>query len=242
VTKKIGIEMCPTDGTMWLGGYDPGHAASAMQYTPIVTSGNNSVFYDVNMTAMALGSADLGVTSADLGDPIVDTGTSLFYIPSTAETNLISGLNSSSAFKTLFPGQTLTDPTNSTSATAGCVNAGSGVTDAMVDEMLPPFKMTFGSFTLSAAPLASYFMDVGGGQYCLGIYGGGDDGNGTMGDMFLRGFVTEIDLVNNQVGFAPTSHCAAPAVAVQHRVVERGRGPRGVQQARDAALARMRAQ
>jgi hypothetical protein len=245
VTDKIGIEMCPTDGTLWLGGVDTSHAASALQYTPLVTSGSNSVFYDVNMTAMGFGSTDLGATASTLLDPIVDTGTSLFYIPSATETALISGINSNSAFHTLFPGQTLTDPTNSSSNTAGCVMAAATTTDALVDQMMPPLTMTFsgttsGSITISAAPLASYFEDIGGGQYCLLIMGGGDGGNVIMGDVFLRGFVTEIDLVSNQVGFAPTSYCAAPADAgaIQHRILERGRGPRSLANERDHAQPR----
>src|SRR6185503_19746180 len=36
VTQEIAVEMCPTDGTMWLGGYDASHAASAVKYTPML--------------------------------------------------------------------------------------------------------------------------------------------------------------------------------------------------------------
>jgi hypothetical protein len=225
---------CARPTALWLGGVDPNHAASALQYTPIVTSGSNSVFYDVNMTAMGFGTTDLGATASTLLDPIVDTGTSLFYIPSATETNLIADINANAAFKTLFPNQTVTDPTNSSSQTAGCVMAAASTTDAMVDQMMPPLTMTFGTMKISSSALSSYFMDTGGGQYCLVIFGGGDDGEVIMGDMFLRGFVTEIDLVNKQVGFAPTSHCAAPEVATQqHRQIrERGRGPKGVAQQR----------
>ncbi len=34
VTQAIGVEMCPTDGTFWLGGFDPGHAGSDMLFHP----------------------------------------------------------------------------------------------------------------------------------------------------------------------------------------------------------------
>jgi hypothetical protein len=82
---------------------------SALQFTPLVQTGSNAAFYSVNMTAIALGVTDLGATSETLADPIVDTGTTLFYIPSAAETNLIDAINNAPGFKTLFPEQTLTD-------------------------------------------------------------------------------------------------------------------------------------
>jgi hypothetical protein len=215
---------------MWLGGYDPSHAASALQYTPILTTGTNAGFYSVNMTGMALGGSSLGVTSATFDGPIVDTGTSLFYVPNAAETALISKINASAGYKALFPNQTLVDPTNSTSQTAGCVNAAAGTTDAMVDLMLPKLSYSFagvggGTIMLDAAPLASYFYSAGGGQYCLAIYGGGDQGQATMGDMFMRSFVTVVDVAHQQVGFAPTSRCAAPDVPSHRMLRERGRGP-----------------
>jgi hypothetical protein len=232
VAAKMAFELCPTDGTMWLGGYDASHAASSLQFTPILQTGSNADYYSVNMTAMGFGSADLGATEQTLLGPIVDTGTSLFYIPSAAQTTLIADINSDSAFQTLFPGQTLIDPTNSTAANAGCVMAASTTTDAMVDEMMAPLTMTFtdaisgNTITISAAPLASYFYDAGGGQYCMLVYGGGDQGNATMGDTILRAFITEIDIANKRVGFAPTSHCAAPEIAIDHhRLRERGHGP-----------------
>jgi hypothetical protein len=91
-------------------------------------------------------------------------------------------------------------------------------------------KVGGGSFTLSAPALASYLANSGGGQYCIVTASGGDNGEATMGDTFMRGFVTVIDRVNGQVGFAPTSHCAAPMIAgpdnaITHKPRELGRGP-----------------
>ncbi len=234
VAKVMGFELCPTDGTMWLGGYDETHVASPVQYTPLLSTGDNADFYSADMTAMAIGGTNLGVTAATFDNPIVDTGTSLFYIPSAAETALVKDLNANTAFKSLFPSQTLTDPTTSNSDTAGCVTASSGTTSATVDAMLPKLSLTFsgvggGSITISAPALASYFYDTGGGQYCLVVYGGGDQGNATMGDAFMRAFVTVIDVANKKIGFAPTSHCAAPeAFGPRPRLTERGRGPHHV--------------
>jgi hypothetical protein len=239
VTATMAFELCPTDGTMWLGGYDTSHAGGPLQYTPLLSTGDNADFYSVNMTTIAFGATDLGATATSLDNPIIDTGTSLFYIPSNAETNLIKAINANAAFKALFPNQKLTDPTNSSSATAGCVNAASGTTGAMIDHQMPKLAMTFAgtggaSITLDAPALASYFYDAGGGQYCLAIYGGGDQGQATLGDTFIRGFITVIDVANKRVGFAPTTHCAAPMFAgsPHGRLRERGRGPHHVHASR----------
>jgi hypothetical protein len=240
VTDKVGLELCPDGGTFWLGGFDPSHAGSDMVFTPLLqTTTNytggypNSYFYAVDLSGMKLGAVDVGMTEANAGQPILDSGTSLFYVPDAVETAAIAALNASSGFATLFPGQTMTDPTGSGSGTFGCVTAGSGVTDEQIDAMLPPLTMTFGSgnaaVTIQAPPLASYLMDAGQGQYCMGMWSS-DYGIGVsiMGDTFLRGFVTVIDLVNEQAGFAPDTYCHAPA-ASQERAFHapRERGARG---------------
>ena len=243
VARKIGIEMCQTNGTLWLGGLDASGSTSALQYTPLVTSRRNSNFYSVGMTAMALDGVELG-SASDFQDPIVDTGTSFVYVPDTAETSLIAAINNSSTFQTLFPGQTFVAPTGTSPGTQ-CVGVTADVTNQMIDEMLPPLKLTFDamrsgdSIAITAPALESYLVDSGAGQYCLAIYGGANDGNVILGDTFLRGFTTEIDIVNNRVGFAPTGcPMTADSAVVTHRMVERGRGPSRLAEERDRALSR----
>jgi hypothetical protein len=231
VTNAMAFELCPTNGTMWLGGFDPAHAQGAMQYTPLLATGINKDFYSVNMTDMGIGGTSLGFTSSTFDSPIVDTGTSLFYVPTTVQTALINAVNASSGFKALFSGQTL--------AADGCVNASAGTTDAMVDAMLPEMSMSFaksgsGSFTVSAKATVSYLYNAGGGQYCLDIEGGGENGNATMGDTILRAFVTVVDVQNKQIGFAPEAHCAAPlslSDVPRGPMHEHGHGPHHVRAA-----------
>jgi hypothetical protein len=221
-------ELCPTNGTMWLGGYDASHANGDIQYTTIQKSGDNNGFYAVPMTAMGLGSTDLGATRSTLDGPIVDTGTSLFYIPTAADTKLLATLNADAGFKALFPSQTMQD--------GECATAAAGTTDAMVDAMLPPMTETFDGitgeqpFTLSAPALASYLQSAGQLTYCMVVESGGDQGEATMGDAFMRGFVTVIDRKAGQVGFAPSAHCPAaevegPTGVARGPMREHGRGP-----------------
>jgi hypothetical protein len=179
---------------------------------------------------MAIAGADLGITAATYDDPIVDTGTSLFYIPTTAETALLKKINADAGYKSLFA-KALSE------SGTGCVTAKAGTTAAMIDATLPKMEMTFdkiggGSFTLEVAPMQSYLYDGGGGQFCLAVFGGGDQGDATMGDAFMRAFVTVIDIKNKQVGFAPSAHCTAPGIPTKGHVIrERGRGPHHVRRA-----------
>ena len=230
VTKAMAFELCPTNGTMWLGGFDPAHAEGAMQYTPLLTTGVNKDFYSVNMTDMGIGGTSLGFTSSTFDNPIVDTGTSLFYVPTTVQTALINAVNASAGFQALFSGQTL--------SADGCVTASAGTTDAMVDAMLPEMSMSFakaggGNITVSAKATVSYLYNGGMNMYCLDIEGGGENGNATMGDTILRAFVTVVDVQNKQIGFAPEAHCAAPLqlASTPRTVRELGHGPHHVRPA-----------
>ena len=226
LTSTMAYELCPNNGTMWLGGFDASHAMGTPQFTPMLTTDVNQDFYAVDMTDMAIGGTSLGVGSSTFDDPIIDTGTSLFYIPDAAETALLAAVNASTGFKALFPNQTLSE------SGSGCVMAAAGTTDAMVDAMLPDMSMTFaGGVTISAKASVSYLMNSGGGQYCLVVNSGGNNGDATMGDTILRAFVTIVDVGHGQVGFAPQAHCVAPALAnapFRGAPRELGRGPHHV--------------
>ena len=207
VKPMMAFELCADGGTMWLGGYDETHASSAMQYTPMLPiDPHNNPFYSIDITSMSLGGTTVGMGSAAFEEPIVDTGTTFFYLPTPIVTALVSAINASSGFQTLFPSTTLDDQNNP------CTGSGS-VTDDMVDAMLPPLQFTMPSknggpdlqFTVPA--LQSYMFDGGQGVFCLGVGDGGDVEATTLGDQFMQAFVTVIDVGNSQVGFAPDSGC-----------------------------------
>ena len=225
VAPILGFELCATNGKMWLGGFDASKAAMPMQYTPMLPiDDQNNPFYAVNLSDMGIGGTSLGFGSSTFQDPIVDTGTSLFYVPTVVQTALIAAVNASAGFKAVFPNQTL--------SADGCVNAAAGTTDAMVDQMLPQLSMSFPSgtgsatFSVSVGASESYLQDSGGGQFCLVIEGGGEDGNGTMGDTILRAFDTVIDTTSSQIGFAPDAGCEAALIDLPHaRIHEMGHPP-----------------
>jgi hypothetical protein len=218
VTPIMAFELCAKDGTMWLGGFDQTHASAAPAYTPMEAISDDQPFYSIDITGTSLGSAALtDATASDLTDWVVDTGTTLFYMPTPMLTALIKDVNANANFKTLFPGSTF----KNSSTAASCTKKGTTtVTDAQVEAMLPSFTMTMknaaggADITVTAGPLESYLYDNGDGTFCLGAQDGGTGTTGndaaevTMGDQILQGFVSIIDLKNQQVGWAPDAYCA----------------------------------
>jgi len=221
MTGVMAFEMCPTGGTMWLGGYDASHASAAPQYTPLYAVDSNQPFYAIDITGMKLGTTTVGTGASAFQQPVVDTGTTLFYLPTSIEMATINALNADAGFKALFgaTAQVKDDP-NGTGV--GCVTK-AGVTPDMVDAMLPPMTLTMpakgggADITLTVKPLSSYMIDAGNGQYCLGIGDGGTQDATTMGDEIMQAFVTVIDVKNQQVGWAPDAGCANGPRAPKNR-------------------------
>src|SRR6185312_14532225 len=210
VDAVMAFELCPDGGTMWLGGYDDTHAQNDVQYTPMLPISTNNAFYSIDITSMSIAGVSAGMGSDAFQEPILDTGTTFFYLPTNIAQAVTSAINASSAFTTMFPGQSLDVEAQNIS----CVSA-SGVTAAMVDAMLPPLVFTVpnaaggADLSFSVPPLQSYLFDGGNGQFCLGIGDGGDQFGGVLGDQFMQAFVTVIDLAKNQVGFALDKGCSA---------------------------------
>jgi len=208
-SQVMGFELCDTAGTMWIGGFDATKAATTPAFTPLLAiNGQTNPFYAVDVTDMGLGGTSLGFGSSTFANPIVDTGTSLFYLPTAVDTALLQQINASAGFKALFPGQTLSDN--------GCAQGATSITSAMVDAMLPKMSMSFAGmggapFTVSLAPMASYLYGGMPGQVCFAFADGGSGSQyfGVMGDAIMRAFITVVDLDQGRVGFAPDAGCGA---------------------------------
>ncbi len=220
LSPVLGFEMCPDRGTMWLGGFDPAAASAAPQFTPMLPiDGNNNPYYAVELDDLGLGGTSLGFGASTFQDPIVDTGTSLTYFPTSAFDALMTKVNTSTGFTTLFPSQTLSD--SAFPPDYGCVTT-AGVTAAQVDAALPPLTYTFpapagGTFTVNVPATLSYIYQGGPGQFCLAV---GDGGKGSLlGDTFLQAFVTVFDIPGARMGFAPDAGCSSGHAARIARIV-----------------------
>ncbi len=212
---QFAFEECANDGTMWLGGYDSAAVAQPVVFTPMTGAG----YYTVGISGMAVGATDVGVSGASFGDTIVDTGTSISFIPAAAETAIISKLTASTGYKAVFGSQALSD--------GGCVT--SQLSDAQVDAMLPTLGVTFpaaGGGASTPVPVAatrSYLFDEGGGNFCFAFTDSGQlGGMSLLGGTFLAGVVAVFDVGNSTVGFAPEAGCAANDIGPKPAVVTHG--------------------
>ncbi|HEY1817873.1 MAG TPA: pepsin-like aspartic protease [Kofleriaceae bacterium] len=210
VDPVMAFELCEDGGTMWLGGFDETHAQAAMQYTPMLPISNNNAFYSLDITSMSLNGTVVGMGSDDFEEPVLDTGTTFMYLPTNVAQALGDAINTAAA--QAFSGQSFDVEAENVS----CVQA-SGITDDMVDSMMPPLVFSVPSMgsgadiSFSVPALESYLFDGGDGQYCLGVGDGGTDFGGVLGDQFLQGFVTVMDVGNSQIGLALDKGCSASA-------------------------------
>jgi hypothetical protein len=203
----IAFEMCGDTGTMSLGGFDGSLASSAPEFTAMLPLGSGEPYYEVQLASMSLGGTTVG-TSDTLGADLVDTGTSLSYLPSAAETALLAAINGSTAFQGLFGGMQL----SGTSGATPCVSK-TGLTSAMVDAALPPLSVTLAGSTtpIEIAASRSYLYELATSVFCLAFednsaLGLGSD-VGLLGDTLMAGTLTVFDVGNQRIGFAPDVGC-----------------------------------
>jgi hypothetical protein len=217
LVDTLAFQECPDRGQMWLGGFDASATAAPPTYTPMLPiSDQGDPFYAVDIASLGLGSATLGSGAAMFGDTLVDTGTSVSFVPTPIATALIAAINASPGFQALFPSQTFANTEQ-----GGCVTSTTVTTD-QIDAMLPPMTISWpttdGSapVPLSVAPSRSYMYVDGMGDFCLSVIdSGGDASYGSLiGDTLQAAFVTVFDVTHHQIGFAPEAGCAA---AVAHR-------------------------
>ena len=206
LSENFAMQLCANAGTLWFGGPDPSHEASAEQATPMVPISSSQPFYEVSVNSAAVGSASIGLS----GDAVVDSGTSIMVMSPDATNAMITQITSAPGYHQLFGTQALTgDATNITCLT-------SSATSDQVDAMLPPLTVTLadtnnGTFTLSSPATQSYFIPVGG-EYCFGVASVANIPVTILGDSFLRGFVTVFDVERSQIRFAPQAGCDSSSV------------------------------
>jgi hypothetical protein len=220
-------------GTMWLGG--DGSPGSAVAYTPLIPISDNNPYYGINVDGVSLaGTTVVSNAASTFAQPVLDTGTSLFYVPTSVFNAFQTTLQASSGFKAVFGSNTFA---TGNGQNAGCVTDASA-TDAKVESMLPPITLSLPAMTsgqpdviIQGSPLDTYLYDGGGGQFCLAIQDGGPSNQSpsTFGDAFLQAFTTIVDITGGRVGFAKTS-CPTPAVRRVRHPAKTGphRAPRAV--------------
>jgi hypothetical protein len=196
--KSIAFELCPSDGTMWIDGYDASHMTGSFQYEAFVANGG---YYEVSATSGSLGSTDVSFS----GNAVLDTGTTLIYSGTGMGSAIADELRNDSGYKAVFGTQDPADQTN-------CLDPGS-YSSSQIDQMLPKLTYKIGNMTLNASATQSYLFGIQG-RYCLSVIDTTMFKNTgidlLLGDAFLRQFVVQFDLQNQQAGFAMEAGCALP--------------------------------
>jgi hypothetical protein len=208
VPNVFATQLCDSGGTLWLGGYDPAATTAAPVYTPL-NAELGIYYYAVNLASMTLDGTSIPVGTAQEPDSIVDTGTSIFILPTPAYTALTNAIAADSGFQTAFGGSA------SSFFSGGPGNClAISKTKAELDSALPPLTLVFGSgsssVSIQAAPTESYLIQQDN-AWCSALYGlaPGSQGPiaGIMGSPVLKSNVVIFDRANKRIGFAPHTAC-----------------------------------
>jgi hypothetical protein len=212
VPNVFATRLCPTGGTLWLGGYDPTFTVAPPVYTPMMDQHPNGsavqAWYAVNLAEISVVGTKIPVATASFPEAMLDTGSSWSSLPPAAFSSLTSAIAASPSFSAIFGSASsfFSDPNK-------CVPLAQ--TKAELDAELPPLTLTFGSnpsVAVQAAPTESYLLSRGG-QWCPAIVAVTPDANAFpsiaahLGAPLLASNVVIFDRANQRVGFAPHSAC-----------------------------------
>jgi hypothetical protein len=208
IPDLFAIDLCETGGTLWLGGFDGTKVTAAPKFTPLIALAQAQLYLvDFESIAVGTASAQIGTATAP---SLVDTGTSIFVLPTAAYTTITGALEGNAAFTQIFGANFF--PTSSSDQVGPCVNLAQ--TKAQLDAMLPPITLTLGTgssaVTVDAAPTDSYLYFAGGQAWCNGLAEAdlGQSGlSAIMGAPILKSSVIIFDRGNQQIGFAPKVPC-----------------------------------
>ncbi|KAF7854477.1 uncharacterized protein EAF02_011652 [Botrytis sinoallii] len=169
-----------TNGELTLGGVDTSKYTGTLTYFPKATSGDASNYWGINVAGFTYGTTSL----ATFATGIVDTGTTLIYIPTAAYNKFLA-------------------------ATGGSTDSSSGLA-AFTTKPTANFSIKFGTttYTLTPAqylvPTAQYSsFGLSSGRYYAWINDGGASGvNTIIGQKFLEQYYSVYDTTNSRIGFA----------------------------------------
>lgn len=168
------------NGELTLGGVDASKYLGTLTYFPRLQSGAAASYWGISVASIDYGSTSLATAATG----IVDTGTTLLYIPSSAYTRFLS-------------------------ASGGTTDAGSGLA-SFTTRPTANFTITFGSTTYALTP-AQYLVPTAqyagfqlrpGKAYSWISDGGGAGVNCIIGQKFLENYYSVYDTTNSRIGFA----------------------------------------
>jgi hypothetical protein len=187
-TEVLGVYFAPeagsdnddANGELTLGGVDSSKYKGTLTYFPTLKSGNAAAYWGISIASFSYGSSVL----ASGATGIVDTGTTLIYIPTSAYNAFLS-------------------------AAGGKSDSSSGLA-SFTKKPTQNFNIKFGSTTYALTPdqylipQAQYSnFGVSSGKYYSWITDGGNSGvNTIIGQKFLENYYSVYDTTNQRIGFA----------------------------------------
>lgn len=177
---ESGSDTDDTNGELTLGGTDSSKYTGTLTYFPTLKSGAASAYWGISIASFTYGSTTL----ASSGSGIVDTGTTLIYIPTSAYNKFLS-------------------------AAGGTTDSQSGLA-SFSTKPTKNFNIKFGSTTYALTPSqylvpTAQYSEYGlsSGKYYSWINDGGSSGvNTIIGQKFLENYYSVFDTTNARIGFA----------------------------------------
>ncbi|EED12788.1 cathepsin E, putative [Talaromyces stipitatus ATCC 10500] len=179
-SPESGSDTDDTNGELTLGGADSSKYSGSLTYFPKLTSGDASYYWGISISSFTFGSTTLASSASG----IVDTGTTLIYIPTSAYNKFLSaagGKTDSSSGLAVFT----TKPTSNFGITFGSTR----------------YSLTPSQYLIPTAQYSYYGLSSG--KYYAWISDGGSSGVDTIiGQKFLENYYSVFDTTNSRIGFA----------------------------------------
>nr|POF25772.1 polyporopepsin [Quercus suber] len=177
---ESGSDTSDTNGELTLGGVDSSRYTGALTYFPTLKSGSAAPYWGLSIASFTYGSTTLASSATG----IIDTGTTLIYIPTSAYNRFLS-------------------------LTGGTTDYYTGLA-SFNTRPTANFGIRFGSTTYTLTPAqylvpAAQYSAFGGssGKYYAWINDGGSSGvNTIIGQKFLENYYSVYDTTNSRIGFA----------------------------------------
>ncbi|KAM0668294.1 hypothetical protein ACQRIU_001856 [Beauveria bassiana] len=177
---EAGSDTSDNNGELTLGGVDSTKYTGALNYVPTLKSGSAAAYWGVSIASFTYGSTVL----ASGATGIVDTGTTLIYIPSAAYAKYLSASGGKTDANTGLVSYT-TKPT----ANFG-IKIGTTTYNLTPAQYLVPTSQ-YGFFGLPAGKYYSWIANGGTGSV-----------NTIIGQKFLENYYSVYDTTNARIGFA----------------------------------------
>lgn len=196
------FSMCLTNNPVLSLGVDYSKN-TAFQWTPIT----NETYYQVGLTAVAIGGAPLDIPANQLKLSIVDSGTTELAFSPAVFNEVYNAFEALCSTTQLVGVCGVTNPNDNIFGSNGLCYA---MTQAQINAY-PTLQLSFQGISspLVVTPSQYLFPYTSEGQtdICGGIGSSGQPGINILGDVFMSGYHVVFDRKNLKIGFGSTSTC-----------------------------------